>query len=291
MAPGLRWAPPSRSFAAPAATSDSRTAGPTCATTSAWTGSSTPLRTATSRSSASSTSISRRRVHSRPAFRQQPASRDDDAPAIARLPFRRAPRTIHRRSGAAPVNTTRAARAGQRRRRALSTTRATACCSPTRTRRIPGAMIASLSIPWGESKGDEDLGGYHLVWTRDMVNSTTGLLASGNTETPLPRPHLPRVLAAARRRLPPELLDRRRAVLARHPARRGRVPDPARVEAARGRRAPRLRSLSDGAARRRVPVDQGPATPQERWEENSGYSPSTLASNIAALMCAASFRP
>jgi len=36
-------------------------------------------------------------------------------------------------------------------------------------------------------------------------------------------------------------------------------------------------------------VRQGPATPQERWEENSGYSPSTLASNIAALTCAASF--
>ena len=46
-------------------------------------------------------------------------------------------------------------------------------------------MVASLSIPWGEAKGDEDLGGYHLVWTRDMVNSTTGLLASGNTDTPL----------------------------------------------------------------------------------------------------------
>ena len=28
----------------------------------------------------------------------------------------------------------------------------------------PGALIASLSIPWGEAHGDEDLGGYHLVW-------------------------------------------------------------------------------------------------------------------------------
>ena len=45
----------------------------------------------------------------------------------------------------------------------------------------PGALIASLSIPWGEVKGDEDLGGYHLVWTRDMVNSATGLLAAGDT--------------------------------------------------------------------------------------------------------------
>ena len=34
-------------------------------------------------------------------------------------------------------------------------------------------------------------------------------------------------------------------------------------------------------------VGQGPLTPQERWEEDSGYSPSTLASNIAALVCAA----
>ncbi|MCI0457219.1 MAG: glycoside hydrolase family 15 protein, partial [Gemmataceae bacterium] len=34
---------------------------------------------------------------------------------------------------------------------------------------------------------------------------------------------------------------------------------------------------------------QGPATPQDRWEENSGYSPSTLAAHIAALICAASF--
>src|SRR5262249_1801553 len=49
----------------------------------------------------------------------------------------------------------------------------------------PGAMIASLSIPGGETKGDEDRGGYHLVWTRDMVNSATGLVASGNTELPL----------------------------------------------------------------------------------------------------------
>src|SRR5579863_5629628 len=34
-------------------------------------------------------------------------------------------------------------------------------------------------------------------------------------------------------------------------------------------------------------VRHGPVTPQERWEEVSGYSPSTLASNIAALICAA----
>jgi glucoamylase len=36
-------------------------------------------------------------------------------------------------------------------------------------------------------------------------------------------------------------------------------------------------------------IHHGPATPQERWEENSGYSPSTLASHKAALVCAAAF--
>src|SRR2546426_4760729 len=48
-----------------------------------------------------------------------------------------------------------------------------------------GALIASMSIPWGETKGDNDLGGYHLVWTRDLAQSATALLASGQVGTPL----------------------------------------------------------------------------------------------------------
>ena len=46
-----------------------------------------------------------------------------------------------------------------------------------------GAFIASASIPWGASKSDDDLGGYHLVWTRDMVQSATAMLACGRIET------------------------------------------------------------------------------------------------------------
>ena len=48
-----------------------------------------------------------------------------------------------------------------------------------------GALIASASIPWGNAKGDEDMGGYHLVWTRDMVNSALALLACEDRRTPL----------------------------------------------------------------------------------------------------------
>src|SRR5256885_8366064 len=42
-----------------------------------------------------------------------------------------------------------------------------------------GGVIASLSIPWGFNKGDEDLGGYHLVWPRDLVETAGGFLAAG----------------------------------------------------------------------------------------------------------------
>src|ERR1043165_9562188 len=47
------------------------------------------------------------------------------------------------------------------------------------SKRSIGGMIASLSIPWGFAKGDEDLGGYHLVWPRDLVETAGGLLAAG----------------------------------------------------------------------------------------------------------------
>ena len=70
-----------------------------------------------------------------------------------------------------------------------------------------GAFIASASIPWGNAKSDDDLGGYHLVWTRDMVQSATSLLACGRIEHRTPRAGLPRLHAALRRRLRAEFLD------------------------------------------------------------------------------------
>jgi glucoamylase len=48
-----------------------------------------------------------------------------------------------------------------------------------------GAFVASLTIPWGEARDDKSgKGGYHLVWTRDMVESAVGLLAAGDTSGP-----------------------------------------------------------------------------------------------------------
>jgi glucoamylase len=41
------------------------------------------------------------------------------------------------------------------------------------------ALAAPMSIPWGETKGDNDFGGNHVVWTRDPNQSATALLATG----------------------------------------------------------------------------------------------------------------
>ncbi len=151
----------------------------------------------------------------------------------------------------------------------------------------PGALIASLSIPWGEVKGDHELGGYHLVWTRDMVNSATGLLAAGNTDIPM---HALIYLAASQ--LPDGGFHQNFWVTG-DPYWTGVQLDEVAFPILLAYRLYRSEGLEhfdpyDMVVRAAgYLVRNGPATPQERWEELGGYSPSTLASNIAALTCAA----
>lgn len=154
---------------------------------------------------------------------------------------------------------------------------------------FPGAFIASLSIPWGEVKGDEDMGGYHLVWTRDMIHSAMGLLAAGNTGTPL-RALI--YLAAS------QLRDggfSQNSWIDGQPYWQGvqldQVSFPILLawrlaqEEGLGEFDPYLMVLRAAS----YLIRSGPATAQDRWEEAGGYSPSTLAANIAALCCAAWF--
>ncbi len=153
----------------------------------------------------------------------------------------------------------------------------------------PGAFIASLAIPWGEAVGDQDQGGYHVVWTRDMVQSATAMLAAGDHATPL------------------------RALIYLHVAQQenGGFSQNFWIDGEPYWRGIQLDEVAfpiilawrlklENALQRLDPypmvlraaaylVRHGPVTPEERWEEVSGYSPSTLASNIAALICAACF--
>ena len=157
--------------------------------------------------------------------------------------------------------------------------------SPT----FPGGLIASLSIPWGFSKGDDDLGGYHLVWPRDLARPPARFLACGAHDEAL------RVLRYLRATQEADGTGRRN-VARRHPL-LARRPDgrdaPSRsccsTWLARGRPArPTLPGvLADGAPRRRLRRAQWPGHRQDRWEENAGYTPFTLAVEIAGLLAAA----
>lgn len=151
----------------------------------------------------------------------------------------------------------------------------------------PGAMIASLSIPWGDAKGDEELGGYHLVWTRDLANSAGGLLAAGNLETPLRA----LIYLATTQRSDGGFYQN--FWLNGDPYWQGVQLDEAAFPILLAWRLHRMSALQDFDPYPMVRqaaaylIREGPATPQERWEEASGYSPSTLAVCIAALTCAA----
>src|SRR6266436_1705736 len=160
-----------------------------------------------------------------------------------------------------------------------------------------GALVASLSIPWGETKSDDDLGGYHLVWTRDLVHSATALLATGQTSTPL-RALI--WLAAIQRpdgSFPQnswidgtaywsglQLDQIAFSILLAWRLHKFATANPSGGgQDALGLFDPRVMIVRAAANL----ILQGPVTAQDRWEENAGYSPSTLAIVIAALACTA----
>jgi glucoamylase len=146
-----------------------------------------------------------------------------------------------------------------------------------------GALVASLSIPWGETKGDQDLGGYHLVWTRDLVQSAKALLATGQTGTPL-RALL--YLAAIQRSdgsFPQNTWIDGRTYWS------GLQLDQIALPMLLARRLQEHDALGLFNPRTMIVravgylILRGPVTGQDRWEENAGYSPSTLAIVIASL--------
>ena len=153
-----------------------------------------------------------------------------------------------------------------------------------------GGIIASLSIPWGFNKGDEDLGGYHLVWPRDLVETAGALLASGAV------PDAVRVLRyleatqeAAGNWAQNLWLDGRpywSGIQMDETAFPILLIDLLRREApdALGKLErwwPMVRNAVSFIIR------NGPVTQQDRWEEDAGFSPFTLAAEISALLAAA----
>jgi glucoamylase len=146
----------------------------------------------------------------------------------------------------------------------------------------PGAMVASLSIPWGEAWDDWNSGGYHLVWARDLYHVAMAFIAMGDRDS-------------ANRALEYMLnyLQKEDGSIKQNTWVDGRVYwDNVQMDQVayplllawwlkRDDLYSSLKKAGDYL------LAHGPYTPQERWEENSGYSPSTMAAQIAGLVCLA----
>jgi glucoamylase len=158
-----------------------------------------------------------------------------------------------------------------------------------RDKTYPGAMVASLSVPWGNAR--DDVGGYHLVWPRDLVETAGGLLALG-------------AYAEARDVL-------RYLIATQHHGGswsqnqwlggkaywQGEQLDetafPVLLAAALGERDA-LDGIEVGPMVRRALgyiALNGPATEQDRWEEDAGINAFTLGTCVAALVCGAPHLP
>lgn len=182
--------------------------------------------------------------------------------------------------------------AGQRRKHAVKAKylrESAAALRITESRQFLGGIIASLSVPWGEARGVNDGLGYHLVWPRDLVESAWGFLAIGASDDALRilnylfstqdadgkwpqnmwldgRPCLPS-LQMDQVALPLLLLDScyHRGLLDKH---------------RRRRYLPGVRKAVAFLLR------HGPYSQQDRWEQQAGISPFTLAVQIGALLAA-----
>ena len=153
----------------------------------------------------------------------------------------------------------------------------------------PGAMVASLSVPWGDT--GEERGGYHLVWPRDLVECAGAFLALGAE---------------------PEARDTLRYLIATQtedghwfqnqwlggtPYWQGIQLDetafPVLLAACLDERDALRRVAVEDMVRRALGyiARTGPASAQDRWEENEGINAFTLAVCISALVAGAALLP
>ena len=150
-----------------------------------------------------------------------------------------------------------------------------------------GANVASLSAPWitGTAANEPHVGGYHLVWARDLYQVATAYLALN--DKPAAERALNYLFTVQQRSDGsfPQItwIDGRSIGDA---IQMDEVSYPLILAYQLGRmdRETYLKHIKRTAD---YIVRVGPVTQQERWEEKAGYSPATIAAQIAGLVCAA----
>ncbi len=174
----------------------------------------------------------------------------------------------------------------------------------------PGALIASLSNPWGDTvRATQASTGYKAVWPRDFYQCAMALAALGDTETPVAAVrYLKSVQVAAK----PDAVGgwfQQKSHVDGTPEWFGVQMDQTAMPIMLAWKLNHLGLISDAELQRtwegslRPAADflvQGgevrlgtnhrvihpPATEMERWEEKAGYSPSTMAAEITGLVLA-----
>ncbi len=159
----------------------------------------------------------------------------------------------------------------------------------------PGAIVASLASPWGQSvpagvtSGGEPsyFGSYREVFARDLYEAFTGLLADGDITTA----RAATLFLFERQQLADGSMPRN-SLLNGKPA-----PDTGGIQLDEAA-YPILMAYQAGLGGDTAlwqdhirpaadfVVSHGPSFGVERWEEQSGYSPSTIAAEIAGLTAA-----
>lgn len=157
---------------------------------------------------------------------------------------------------------------------------------------FPGAIVAGLASPWGQavSAGDPNntyFGSYREVFARDLYEAWTGLMADGDLATA----KAATLFLFQRQQQPDGSMPRNSLV-------NGKLaPDSFNVQLDECS-YPLLMAdqlgLTDAALYQNhikpaadFVAAHGPSFGPERWEEQGGYSPSTIAAEIAGLLAAA----
>jgi glucoamylase len=150
-----------------------------------------------------------------------------------------------------------------------------------------GGSIASPTMPWVwgtlELEGNEFSGPYHLVWPRDFYHVATAQKAAGDDEA------TNRLMDYLWRVQKPDGSWWQNTRVDGRPHWTGLQLDEVALPIVLAWWLGRT-SADDWAHVRKAAdfvVDNGPRTPQERWENQDGFSPNTIATEIAGLICAA----
>ena len=150
-----------------------------------------------------------------------------------------------------------------------------------------GGFVAAPNDPWGTSVSANNAGdhGYHVVWTRDEYQMASALLAAGDaTDANAALQYIFAYEEESSGAVKQNTFLNGNTVFGS--LQMDEVADPIILAWQLG--ATNSADWGHIQALANYLVSNGPSTPEERWEEAGGYSPATIAAEIAGLVCAAS---